>query len=75
MEEEMEEKEKLERGEITPSEGEKTVKTATTEDIQETSEPPQLEELTTETCDSKLKELKAELDQTAPLPRDTSFDR
>ena len=33
MEEEMEEKEKQEKGEVTPSEGERTVKTATTEEV------------------------------------------
>ena len=72
----MEEKEKLEKGEVTPSEGERTVKTATTEEMQ-AEEIEEVEELTTENCEVKLKELKANLEQSAPLPlpRDTSFDR
>ena len=74
MEEEMEEKEKQEKGEVTPSEGERTVKTATTEEVQN-QEVEEVEELTTENCEVKLKELKANLEQSAPLPRDTSFDR
>ena len=77
MEEEMEEKEKLEKGDVTPSEGARTERTATTEEVQaqEAQEVEEVEELTTENCEAKLKELKADLDQTAPLPRDTSFDR
>ena len=76
----MEEKEKLEKGEVTPSEGARTERTATTEEVQaqeaqEAQEVEEVEELTTENCEAKLKELKADLDQTAPLPRDTSFDR
>ena len=70
----MEEKEKLEKGEVTPSEGARTERTATTEEVQ-AQEAQEVEELTTENCEAKLKELKADLDQTAPLPRDTSFDR
>ena len=46
-----------------------------TSPAQEAQETQEVEELTTENCEAKLKELKADLDQTAPLPRDTSFDR
>ena len=80
MEEEMEEKEKLERGEIiekkpaaTPSE--KTAgSTAATEELQQPGEVEE-PELRGEKCEAKLADLKAELDQTVPLGRDTSFDR
>ena len=80
MEEEMEEKEKLERGEIiekkpaaTPSERTAASTAAATEEAQ----PGEVEELelTAENCEAKLADLKADLDQTAPLGRDTSFDR
>ena len=81
----MEEKEKLERGEIvekkpavTPSERTGGSTAATTAEAQQPTEAevPVLEpELTAETCEAKLADLKAELDQTAPLGRDTSFDR
>ena len=80
MEEEMEEKEKLERGEIiekkpaaTPSEKTAASTAATTE----LAQPVGVEELelTAENCEAKLADLKADLDQTAPLGRDTSFDR
>ena len=77
MEEEMEEKEKLERGEIvakpapTPSEGEKTEKTEDTALTNLTQALP-IEEPAK--LDDRLKEIKEELDQSA-LPRDTSFDR
>ena len=81
MEEEMEEKEKLERGEIvakpapTPSEGEKTEKTEDTALTNLTQAlPNEEEELTQAKLDDRLKEIKEELDQSA-LPRDTSFDR
>ena len=78
----MEEKEKLERGEIvekkpatTPSE--RTA--ATTEEAQQgevVEQEQELEqELTPGNCEAKLADLKADLDQTAPLGRDTSFDR
>ena len=79
MEEEMEEKEKLERGEIvekkptvSPSErtGGSTAAT-TVETPQQLPQPTEAEgpELTAETCEAKLADLKAE------LGRDTSFDR
>ncbi len=83
MEEEMEEKEKLERGEIvskaapTPSEGEKTEKTddtALTSMTQAIALPVE-EELTEAKCDDRLKEIKNELENSAQIPRDTSFDR
>ena len=87
MEEEMEEKEKLERGEIvekpvpTPSEGEKTEKTEdtnltnVTQASKVTEALPVEEELTEAKCDDRLKEIKDELDKSAQIPRDTSFDR
>ena len=81
MEEEMEEKEKLERGEIvakpapTPSEGEKTEKTEDTALTNVTQALPVEEELTEAKCDDRLKEIKDELDNSAKIPRDTSFDR
>ena len=76
----MEEKEKLERGEIvakpapTPSEGEKTEKTEDTALTNLTQALP-MEELTEAKCDDRLKEIKDELDHSALIPRDTSFDR
>ena len=82
MEEEMEEKEKLERGEIvppkpapTPSEGEKTEKTEDTALTNVTQALPVEEELTEAKCDDRLKEIKDELNNSAQIPRDTSFDR
>ena len=81
MEEEMEEKEKLERGEIvakpapTPSEGEKTEKTEDTALTNVTQALPVEEELTEAKCDDRLKEIKNELNNSAQIPRDTSFDR
>ena len=81
MEEEMEEKEKLERGEIvekkvaTPSEGEKTEKTACTEETNVTNVVQEEDELTEAKCDDRLREIKDEMDKTGHMPRDTSFDR
>ena len=78
MEEEMEEKEKLERGEVVekktpsvvPSEGEKTEKTVGTEETQIVADE---EELTETKVDDRLKEIKNDLE--TAIPRDTSYDK
>ena len=74
----MEEKEKLERGEIVekktpsvvPSEGEKTEKTVGTEETQIVADE---EELTEAKVDDRLKEIKNDLE--TAIPRDTSYDK
>ena len=73
----MEEKEKLERGEIVEKKPEGSSPSERTPTTAEAQQPPETEgqELTAENCEAKLADLKAELDQTAPLARDTSFDR
>ena len=85
MEEELEEKEKLERGEVVekktptsvgPSEDQKTEKTEKTGGT-ETTNIVADDELTDNKVDDRLKEIKDDLDTavSAALPRDTSFDK
>ena len=72
MEEEMEEKEKIDSGDAPPKKKE-------TPSESEKSKPdgakPEEEELTSEKCDAKLKELQDEFDTSKNINRENSFDR